>query len=227
MIPILSEISEFTNLHKLKVNETKSKLMVFNPSKNYQFPLEIGFNHSKLLEVVSSAKILGVIVSNDLKWSLNTEYITKKALSRLWTLRRMKNLGLSNEVIFDVYMKEVRSILEFGVPVWNGGLTLKDSSKIENIQKKVFKILMQNEYSNYESACHFFGTDTLEKRRVNMCLKFAKKELLRDESSFFIKHQPRRHTRQSDKIKVEEIRCNSARYSNSSIPYLSRLLNSA
>ena len=94
---------------------------------------------------------------------------------RLWTLRRIKNLGLPNDIIFEVYTKEIRSVLEFAVPVWNGALTSQDSSKIESIQKKAFKILLQSEYTDYLSACELFHVDTLVMRRKNMCLKFAKK----------------------------------------------------
>ena len=59
--------------------------------------IEIGFKDSTNLEVVSSSRILGVIISNNLKWDQNTEFITRKAMSRLWTLRRMKILGLPNK----------------------------------------------------------------------------------------------------------------------------------
>ena len=117
----------------MKVNQGKTKLMTFNLTRNFQFPPEIGFNESNNLEVVSSTRILGLIISDDLKWMQNTEFMTRKAMSRLWTLRRMKNLGLPNSIILDVYIKEIRSILEFGVPVWNGALTSQDSLKIESI----------------------------------------------------------------------------------------------
>ena len=81
--------------------------------------------------------MLGLIISDDLKWSLNTQYITERALNEIWTIRRMKNLGLSNNIIYDVYTKEIRSILEFGAPVWTGGLVEADSDKIEKVQKSV------------------------------------------------------------------------------------------
>ena len=224
VLPILQEIKDFTDDQKMKVNENKTKLMTFNLTRNFQFPIEIGFKDSTNLEVVSSSRILGVIISNNLKWDQNTEFITRKAMSRLWTLRRMKNLGLPNNIIFEVYTKEIRSVLEFAVPVWNGALTSQDSSKIESIQKKAFKILLQSEYTDYLSACELFNVETLVMRRKNMCLKFAKKEFLR-ESSIFIKFQQKRYTRLSEKTLVQEIKCNSNKYFNSSIPYLSRLLN--
>ena len=178
------------------------------------------------MDYVREAKILVILVSDDLKWAENTDYITSKALARLWTLRRLKNLGISNDVIFDVYSKEIRTILEFGVPVWNGGITFLDSAKIEAIQKKDLKIILQDQYGSYSQACDFFKTETLCERRVNICLKFAKKELSKD-NSIFTRFIPSRATRFSEKQIVTETFCNTDRYFRSSIPYLSRLLNSA
>ena len=68
-----------------------------------------------------------------LKWSKNTIYIVDKALSRVWTMRRLNNLGFPEDFILDVYTKEIRSILEFAVPVWNGALTETDCRAIEKV----------------------------------------------------------------------------------------------
>ena len=127
--------------------------MVFNMTKNWQFPPEMGFEGHNNLECVRKAKILGITISDDLRWNYNSKYIVDKAMGRVWILRRMKNLGLTNDVIYDVYIKEIRSILEFGVPVWNGGLSEENSNDIEKVQKIVFKILLMNKYSRYEDAC--------------------------------------------------------------------------
>ena len=41
---------------------------------------------------------------------------------------------LSTQEMFDVYIKEIRSVLELAVPVWHSGLTKSQITKIENIQ---------------------------------------------------------------------------------------------
>ena len=87
----------------------------------------------------------------------------------------MKCLSLSHEQMFDVYCKEIRSILEFGVPVYHPGLTKKDSYDIERIQKVAFKIILDGCYTDYIQACFYFNTSSLEKRREKLCLNFASK----------------------------------------------------
>ena len=80
-------------------------------------------------------------------------------MERLWTLRKLQKLGLNQEFILDVYRKEIRSILEYNVPLWNGGLTKKESEKIEKVQKIVVRLLLKNGYSSYTEACQYFNIE--------------------------------------------------------------------
>ena len=86
----------------MRIDESKTKIMIFNLTKSLQFPPEVGFNGDQNLEVVRKAKILGIVISVDLKWSEKTDSIISNAKSRLWTLRTMKRLGISIDVIFEV-----------------------------------------------------------------------------------------------------------------------------
>ena len=58
--------------------------------------------------------------------------------------------------MFDVYSKEVRSILEHGVPVWHPGLTRKDSLEIERIQKSAFHMILGTKTIDYKKSLHIF-----------------------------------------------------------------------
>ena len=71
-----------------------------------------------------------MIISDDLKWGQNTSYICKKAMAKIWTLRRLRNLDLEAAHMFDTYIKEIRSVLELAVPAWHSGLTQKQSEDI-------------------------------------------------------------------------------------------------
>merc|ERR1711954_136892 len=161
--------------------------------------------------------------SQDLKWFQNTSYICKKARSRLWILRRMKNMELGEFQLFDVYSKEIRSILEMAVPVWHSDITNQQRMDIESIQKVAFKIILGNKYQDYKSACVRFNTETLQNRRIKLCYKFAKKNMKSDHS-FFEKVDSNVNTRQKRNI-VKVYKCNFGRFAKSSLPYLAKLLN--
>ena len=96
--------------------------------------------------------------------------ICQKARQKLWILRRMVKLGLNKEILFDVYSKEVRSMLELAVPAWHSGLTRQQSTDIERIQKISFKLILGDNYENYQQACKILSTKTLEQRRINLFL---------------------------------------------------------
>ena len=83
----LHDLKRFTDQKLLNIKERKTNLMKFNFAKIHDFPPELkidGFKND--LEVVKETKLLGMILTNDLKWSANTEYICKKAYKKMWTL---------------------------------------------------------------------------------------------------------------------------------------------
>ena len=53
--------------------------MIFNKSKKWDFPPELHFENGTQMEYVSKTKLVGVIITEDLKWGENTSYICKKA----------------------------------------------------------------------------------------------------------------------------------------------------
>ena len=220
----LKDTENFTNQNKMKVNPKKTKVISFNKSRKHDFPPEMYFSDKTILDVVPDIKLVGVIVSSDLKWCKNTNYICSKATQKLWLLRRLKKYQLDIFKIFDVYTKEVRSILEYAVPVWHSGITRCESRQIENVQRAAFKIILGESYISYEVACTLLGVEPLELRRTQLCLKFAKKDIKKD-NTLFQKPEKSLRTR-SKQMTVIEPKCRTSRHKKSSIPYLSRLLNS-
>ena len=220
---MLDDGEQFTLRNKMKINSKKTKIIKFNKSRRHDFPPELCLSDGQILEVVEDIKLVGVIVSQDLKWQKNTDYICTKASQKLWIIRRLKKFKLNIFQLLDVYQKEVRSILEYAVPVWHGGITTKQSNQIEKIQKVAFRIILDHSYTNYEVACTLLSMEPLHLRRIQLCTTFAKKDLKKSDS-LFIKSSKNVQTRSAPKI-VEEFKCRTKRYKNSSLPYLTRLLN--
>ena len=106
----------------MKLNLNKTKFMKFDSSKSIDFMPTFQIDGHEI-DLVEEIKILDVIITSDLKFSSNTEYIVERAFKRIWMLRRLKNLGASDELLIDVYIKQVRSVFELAVPVWHSSLT--------------------------------------------------------------------------------------------------------
>ena len=71
----------------MKLNEKKTKNMIFNFTKKYQFTVDLSVNGKKI-EVVDETKLLGTYITNDLKWNKNTSEIVKKAYKRMPLLNK-------------------------------------------------------------------------------------------------------------------------------------------
>jgi hypothetical protein len=95
-------------------------------------------------------------------------------------------------LIVDVYIKEVRSVLELAVPAWHSSLTLKQSADIERVQRVALYIILsdvntgKSEY-NYDMSLVILNLEPLSIRREKLCLTFAKKTVKSRHSDMFQK----------------------------------------
>ena len=103
---------------------------------------------SNQLNVEYKVKLLGVIWNSNCEWDENTDYLVKKANSRLFFMRRLKSLGASPKTLKEVYVLFVRSILEQCAPLWAGNLTKKSSKALTLVEKNALRIIYPRK--NYE-----------------------------------------------------------------------------
>ena len=219
----LRKVEKFTVENKMKINEQKTKIMIFNRSKRLDFPPEFSFQSGEILEYLHETKLLGIELSSTLKWFKNTAAIYKKAMGRMWLLRRMKLLKLEPELILDYYLKEIRPLTEQGVVVWNSGLTKSQVNDLEKIQKVALTIILGGKYMKYEESCQYFNISKLSSRRADLCAKFAVKLYLspRCNEYFTCKEKVGRNSN----ILVKENTTRTSRCYNAPHNYLARLVN--
>ena len=166
----------------MKLNKDKTNLMLLNICKNWDFLPEITFDGQEI-KLVEETKLLGVHIRSDLKWTSNTANMVAKGYKRIWILRRLKKLGATEKELKDVYIKQIRIILEYAVPVWNSSITKIENTDIERVQKVALHVILGMNYTNYPLALEKLELETLEARREKLCMKFAIK------SSKNIKHK--------------------------------------
>ena len=198
--------------------------MQFNCSTQNDFQPEMSISDEKL-ECVKQMKLLGVIITDDLRWHKNTEFITKKAATRLWVLRRLKKLGASKNTLVDIFYKQIRSVLEYAAVVWTAGLTQENIATIERVQKSACCIILGSNYVSYEAALTELNMKSLAERRQILCLKFAKKASQHpDHRRWFVENTQTYDTR-IKKQPYKPVCTRTARFMKSAIPYLTSLLN--
>ena len=225
---LLKDIKEYTLSHKMKVNSDKTKVMLFNNARKFDFKPDLYLENGTSLEIEEETTLLGVKIQSNLKWDSNTEYICTRAYTRIWMIRRLKNLGATTEELLDVYCKQVRCILELAVAVWAAGLSQGQVAQIERVQKTVCAVILGNNYRGYENALNVLEISKLSERRKVLCFNFAKKAIKNDKYQHWFalndQNQLGVQTR-SDKTGLKTVETRTNRYRKSAIPYLTTLLN--
>ena len=223
----LDRINLWTKNQKMIINQKKSKIMLFNFTKNFQFSTRLTIDGA-ILETVQDTKLLGTIVSNDLKWNKNTSNIVKKANKRMELLRKISSFGASWEELKNIYILYIRSLLEQSCTVWHSGLTDENSQDLERVQKSALRIILQESYHSYKNALNALELESLVERRESLCLQFAKKCLTNEKMKHLFPQNHKTHlmiTRFEEMYEVNN--ANTERLKNSPIIYMQRLLNGA
>ena len=127
------------------------------------------------IDVVNETKLLGTIITSDLKWDSNTNNIVKRANARMSLLRQLSKFKPKLEDMKIIYISYIRSILEQSCQVWHFSLTKENSEDLERVQKNALKIVLGNKYIDYESSLNELNLRALYVRRESLCLKFAQK----------------------------------------------------
>src|SRR4029434_7482942 len=92
------------------------------------------------VERVASFKFLGVHISEDLSWTLNTSTLVKKAHQRLFFLRRLKAAHLSPQILVNFYRCTIESILTNCISVWFGSCSVADRQTLQRVVKTAQRI---------------------------------------------------------------------------------------
>ena len=140
-------------------------------------------------------------------------------------IRNLKRFGANEEELLDVYIKQVRSLLELNCPVWNAGMSQIDCRKIERVKRTAVAIIRGGNNVKYKDSLQHLNIETLEERREKLCIKFAKKAFKNPKfTKWFARDKLTMNTR-SIKYPLKGIKTRTKQYRKSPLPYLTNLLN--
>ena len=117
--------------------------MNFNFTNNFQFSTRLNINNVKI-DTVEKTKLLGTVITNDLRWDDNTKEIIKKANMRMCLLRKVASFKPPRKDLKLIYIQYVHSILEQSCVVWHSSLTAENRQDIERVHKKTLRIILKN-----------------------------------------------------------------------------------
>ena len=123
---------------------------------------------------MKETKLLGTIITNDLKWGKNTKHLVKKAYGRMELLRKVSEFCKSTKDRLHIYKMFVRSVVEQSAVVWHSSLTKENTTTLERVQRVAVKIILEGKHS-YKDSLQILNLPTLKERREILTAIFANK----------------------------------------------------
>ena len=221
----LDQINQWTKEQKMKINEKKTKFMIFNFTQNYQFSTRLKIKKQPI-EMIEHTRLLGTVVQNNLSWDMNTKELIRKANACMELLRKVSSFSPGIEDLKTIYIMYVRSILEHSAPVWHSSLTKENKDDLERVQKTALKVILGGKFKTYKNALDLLDMQTLDERREQLCLNFAKRAAKHPKLMHLFPMNPKSHqmnTRNVGKYKVQY--AHTERLRKSAIIYMQNMLN--
>ncbi len=97
--------------------------------------------HDQHVEAVQEFKYLGTFFDRTLSFTVNTEYIFKKAMQLLYLIRKLDSFDVSKNILELVYQSLVESVLTCDIYAWYGHLGAKNKTRLAKIINMASKII--------------------------------------------------------------------------------------
>ena len=167
----IDSIHSWFCLNHLSVNASKTKVMVISTKKDPFPDLNLTLNGLPI-ERVSSAKFLGVWLSDKLSWNLHIDHICKKARKIIGFIHRSFQ-SAPFSIRRSLYLALVRPILEYGCTTWHP-LNISLTNRLESTQRFACRVILQSWNLSHEDLISDSDLPLLSKRRdvASMCHLF-------------------------------------------------------
>ena len=84
----LDKICSWTEDNMMQLNKKKSKAMIFNFTRNFQFTSRTVMQN-EVIDIIKETKLLGVMISDDLSWDSNTSFLVKRSNAMMRLLHKL------------------------------------------------------------------------------------------------------------------------------------------
>ena len=226
-----------TSKDKMTINESKCHVITFNHSSNNIAPQKLTLNGNELTSV-DKIKLLGVYITNDLRWRENTTEVCKKVNRKFYMIWKLKEFGFKKEELLTLWKVVLRPIAEYAAPLWHSGLIEGDTKKLEQLQRKAIGLIFgitfidYRRYYNvngqpvsYTEALKHCDLPTLAERREILTTKFALETFKSGIHNDFFEDASSDRPDTRSKPKVIEPSGNTSRFMKSAIPYMAKNIN--
>lgn len=164
----VNELETWTLQNKFQLHVQKCKELIIQFKKT-RVPFTSVRLNAGCPNLVRHAKILGVTISDDLRWSMHITGIIKKANKRIFFIVQLKRAKIPVKEIINFYCTCVRPVLEYACEVFHFALPRYLSEAIERVQRRVTSIIFPG--LPYSDRLENANLIPLSERRRNACAK--------------------------------------------------------
>jgi len=161
----INNIAEWCKTWQMKLNIEKCKIMHIGKKNNF-FVYSIPANNNNSVELPSTLveRDLGIMITPDLKWHNNSDYVINKANRVLGMLYRSFS-HMTPQLLKILYTAFVRPHLEFAVAASNPYSRI-DIDKIEKVQRRATRLIPSYRHMSYKDRLSVLNLTSLETRRI-------------------------------------------------------------
>ena len=170
----LNELADYFRANKLKLNIDKTKLICFRKKgteiekKHFEICLD-----GKHLDMVDSARFLGMTIDCHLMWEKQCQEVANKASRTTGILGRLKNF-LPKTALKIIYDSLFMSHVQYGLEVWGGTTTSKGMKRLVGLQKKAIRHISKAHYvAHTEPRMKNLGFLKIADQHLFQCAKLA------------------------------------------------------
>ena len=163
---IADHIKQWSEGNRLKLHPDKCKELRISFSKDPVVLDQVILN-GKEVEIVESAKLLGVIISNNLTWHAHIKEVVKKASKRLYYLVQLKRARLPVRDLVLFYTSCVRSVMDYAVPAFYHSLPQYLKNELIRLEKRAISII--NPGIDYSATGEILNIKPIEEHHNFLC----------------------------------------------------------
>ena len=205
------------------VNPTKTQLLCIAPANSAEVTSHIYLEDGSRIESGEEMTLLGFRFSSRPMVAAHLELLKQKFNCRVWMLRHLRNAGIAERTVAEIYAAIIRPVVEYAVPVYHWMLNGGQSDEVEKMQRRAMKIIYGHKTS-YRAALEKSALPTLKERRKNIVLKFAQKASSSDLYDHWFPTRTYEHNTRHQK-KYCEFHANTDRLYKSPLFSMRRCLN--
>jgi hypothetical protein len=138
----LETIDDFLRSHKLSINLSKTKYILFHGSTSLEYFTQHGLSivfQNNTIERVSTFLFLGQIIDEKLNFKPHIEYISSKITPMIYAIKRIRHF-VDKKILYSLYYSYIHCHLLYMNPLWSN--TSKEYlNRLFILQKKILKII--------------------------------------------------------------------------------------